>query len=118
MRRYREMESFPGLELNQAGGNDFAKGSAELTLPPLRFRRAGVASFYANWARLALFTSALATGVTRRDDRQNLYDIGAQADLSLVIFSNLESMFSLGYAVAFDHGRHSNEVMVSLKLLK
>ena len=118
VRRYREMESFPGLELNEAGGNDFAKGSAELTLPPLRFRRAGVASFYANWARLALFTSALATGVTRRDDRQNLYDIGAQADLSLVIFSNLESMFSLGYAVAFDHGRHSNEVMVSLKLLK
>jgi len=118
VRRYREMESFPGLELNQAGGNDFAKGSAELTLPPLRFRRAGVASFYANWARLALFTSALATGVTRRGDRQNLYDIGAQADLSLVIFSNLESMFSLGYAVAFDHGRHSNEVMVSLKLLK
>jgi len=118
VRRYREMESFPGLELNQAGGNDFAKGSAELTLPPLRFRRAGVASFYANWTRLALFTSALATGVTRRDDRQNLYDIGAQADLSLVIFSNLESMFSLGYAVAFDHGRHSNEVMVSLKLLK
>jgi len=56
--------------------------------------------------------------VTRRNDRQNVYDIGAQADLSLVIFSNLESMFSFGYAAAFDRGRHSNEVMVSLKLLK
>jgi hypothetical protein len=117
-RRYREIESFPGLDLNEAGGSDFAKGTVELTLPPLRFGRAGVPSFYTNWARLALFTSTLATDLTRSNDRQTLHDIGAQADLSLVIFSNLESMFSLGYAVAFEHGRHSNEVMASLKLLK
>ena len=118
VRRYREYYAFPGLELNEAGGSDFTKASIEWTLPALKFRDVGVPSLYANWARLALFSSTLVTDVSRRDDRQNLYDVGAQADLSLVIFSNLESMFSLGYAVAFDHGRHSNEVMVSLKLLK
>ncbi|HEX7422230.1 MAG TPA: hypothetical protein VF505_20285, partial [Thermoanaerobaculia bacterium] len=83
-RRYRELESFPGLELNEAGGNDFAKGTVELTLPPLRFARVGVPSFYTNWARLALFTSTLITDVTRNQDRQTFHDIGAQADLSLV----------------------------------
>ncbi len=111
VRRYREYYSFPGFDLNEVGGNHFARGSVEWTLPPLRFRRVGVPSLYTNWARLALFTSALNTGHTVKD-------IGAQADLSLVMFSNLESMFSVGYALAFDHGHHSNEIMVSLKLLR
>ena len=39
-------------------------------------------------------------------------------DLSLVMFSNRESMFSVGYAVAHEKGRDSNEVMISLRLLR
>lgn len=106
--RYREYYAFPGLDLNEAGGTSFGKATAEWDLPPLRFRAAGVPSLYANWARLALFTSQLRTG------GRNYHDLGAQVDLSLVLFSNLESMFSVGYAKA---GR-SNEVMASLKLLR
>ncbi len=116
VRRYREIDSFPGLELNEIGGNDFAKGTVEWTLPAVKFARLGVPSFYTNWTRLALFSSMLVTDVTR--DRNTIHDVGAQADLSLVMFSNLESTFSLGYAVAFDHGNRSSEVMVSLKLLR
>jgi hypothetical protein len=115
-RRYRESYSFPGLELNEAGGNDFAKGGVEWTLPPMRFTRAGVPSFYANWARVAVFSSVLATDVTR--ERQTFYDVGAQVDLSLVLFTNLDSTLSAGYAVAFGDGERSNEVMLSLKLLR
>lgn len=118
VRRYREYYSFPGLELNEAGGNDFARGSVEWTLPPVRFRRVGVPSFYMNWARLALFTSALVTDVGAQEFRRDVYDVGAQADFSLVLFSNLESTFSVGYAMAFDGNDRSNEVMVSLKLLR
>ena len=115
-RRYRESYSFPGLELNEAGGNDFAKAGVEWTLPPVRFESLGVPSFYANWARLALFSSLLATDVTR--ERQTVYDVGAQIDLSLVLFTNLDSTLSAGYAVAFSDGERSNEVMISLKLLR
>ena len=118
VRRYREYDSFPGIDIGEAGGNDFAKGSLELTLPPLRFRRVGVPSLYANWARLALFSSVLGTNFENSGLHRELYDAGAQVDVSLVLFSNLESTFSLGYAQTRERGRHSNEVMVSLKLLR
>lgn len=39
-------------------------------------------------------------------------------DVSLVLFSNLDATFSLGYAEAFREGTSSGEVMVSLKLLR
>ena len=117
-KRYREYYSFPGLELNEAGGNDFGKVTVEWLLPPLRFRHAGVPSFYTNWARLALFTSGLMTDVSKSDFRRTIYDVGAQVDFSMVLFSNLESTFSVGYATAIEKGRSSNEVMVSLKLLR
>ncbi|MGZ8850480.1 MAG: YncE family protein [Thermoanaerobaculia bacterium] len=118
VRRYRDDYSFPGLELNEAGGHDFVKGGVEWTSPPLRFERAGVPSLYANWARLALFSSVLTTDVTGSSFRRNFHDVGAQVDVSLVLFSNLESMFSVGMATAFEKGNHSNEIMVSLKLLR
>ena len=109
--RYREYYSFPGLDINEAGGSGFGKATLEWTLPPVRFRRAGVPSLYANWARLGLFSSALRTGGV------NYRNIGAQLDFSVVLFSNLDSMFSVGYAKASGNGG-SNEVMVSLKLLR
>ncbi len=118
VRRYRSADSFPGLEINEAGGTDYAKGTVEWTLPPLRFRRVGVPGLYTNWARLALFTSGLATDLGRSDDQQELWNAGGQVDVSLVIFSTLESTFSVGYAKAFDHGASSDEFMISLKLLR
>ncbi len=106
--RYRQYYAFPGLDLNEVGGTGFAKGTAEWDLPPIRFRSLGVPSMYANWARVNLFTSALRTG------GRSVHDIGGQIDLSMVLFSNLESMLSVGYARA---GR-SNDFMASLKLLR
>jgi hypothetical protein len=118
-RRYRDQDSFPGRKLNEVGGNDFVKETLEWTLPPLRFQRVGVPGLYTNWARLALFTGGLVTDITSSDARRRQFDLGAQVDFSLVMFSNLESMFSVGYAVAREPGRgSSNEVMVSLRLLK
>lgn len=116
--RYREYYSFPGLKLDEAGGSDFGKLMFEWTLPPIRFRRVGVPAFYANWARFAIFTSELATDLGNRQFRRNIQDLGGQLDVSTVLFSNLESMLSFGYARAFEKGHASNEVMVSLKLLR
>lgn len=118
VRRYRDAYSFPGLELNEVGGNDFAKSTIEWTLPPIRFERAGVPGFYTNWARVALFGGGLVTNMSRPDERRWLQNAGAQVDFSLVLFSSLESTFSFGYALAFDHGRTEDEFMVSLKLLR
>lgn len=116
--RYREYYAFPGFELNALGGREFARLMVECTLPPVRFRRVGVPSLYANWARLALFTGGLTTDFADRALRDKAFDAGAQVDLSLVMFSNLESMLSFGYALGRTGGRTSHEVMASLKLLR
>ena len=42
--RYRDYYSFPGVELNEIGGKNFARAQLEWTLPPLRFRRFGFPS--------------------------------------------------------------------------
>ena len=56
-KRYREPDAFPGLEINEVGGTNYARAMAEWNLPPLRFRGAGTPSFYLTWLRPAVFTS-------------------------------------------------------------
>jgi hypothetical protein len=119
VRRYRDFSSFPGAKIDTFGGNDFAKAGLELTLPPLRFERVGVPGLYSNWARLAFFANSLITDVSKSEFRRRIKDAGAQVDISLVMFSNLDATFSFGYAQAFEQSRKlSDEVMVSLKLLR
>ena len=119
-RRYRSFYSFPGVELNQLGGTNFGKLMTELALPPVRFRRVGITNLYATWAQLNLFGSGLVTNVDHPDTRQRYYNAGAQVDVRMAIFSILESTFSVGYASAWNHdtGRRSEELMVSLRLLR
>lgn len=116
--RYREYYSFPGVEINELPGNDYGKLMLEWTLPAVRFRRLGVQGLYANWARLSLFGSGLVTNMSGDLGRREITNSGAQIDVSLVMFSNLESMLSIGYAKAFEDGDSSDEFMVSLRLLK
>ncbi len=117
--RYREFYSFPGVELNEVGGKNYGKLTLELTLPPVRFKRLGVPALYCNWTRLALFSSGIITNVDSRAHRRELVDVGAQLNFKVVLFSSLESTFSLGYAVAAEEGRSpTDEFMVSLKILR
>lgn len=116
--RYREYYSFPGVELNAIGGTNFARGMLEWTLPPLRFRRWGIPSFYLRWARWAFFGSGLITNLDNDQYRKNAANVGAQIDFRLVTFSHLNSTLSVGYAVAFRNKQNpSTEFMISLKIL-
>jgi hypothetical protein len=118
IRRYREDYSFPGAEINNIGGVLFAKGMLEWDLPPIRFRRFGLPSFYCNWARIGLFTSAIGTNFDRSAEQKLVGNAGGQIDFRLVIFSSLESTLSLGYAVAAsENQRVTNEFMISLRIL-
>ena len=117
--RYRGMSSFPGLEINEAGGRTFAKTMVEWTLPPLRFKRLGMPGLYCTWARLALFGSALATNLDTQSFKERIYNVGAQVNLKVVMFSSLESTLSVGYAQALADGMDpAEEFMVSLKILR
>lgn len=118
VKRYREWYSFPGLELNEVGGTNFAKAMIEWNLPPLRFRRIGFPALYASWARMSLFASALATNLDDNTLRREVGNLGAQVDVQMQLLSNLRLTLSFGYARAVERDqRGSDEGMVSLKVL-
>jgi hypothetical protein len=117
--RYREYFSFPGVELDAIAGTNFGKALVEWTLPPVRFKKIGVAALYANWLRLALFSSGIVTNMESDAYRSRIANVGAQINLKIVIFSSLESTFSVGYARAMERGSSpSEETMISLKILR
>ncbi len=120
-KRYREYYSFPGVEINEISGKTYAKAVLEWNLPPLRFRRFGFPALYSNWARPALFGGAIQTNFEKSSLRRTFFDFGAQVDFRLVLFSNLPSTWSFGYAVAFEKGQAlsdaASEFMFSLKIL-
>lgn len=126
-KRYREYYSFPGVDLNKFGGNNYGKVMLEWNLPPIRFRRVGFTSFYLRWARIALFSSAIRTNIDGEKAadpppqfgaRRTLFNFGGQIDFRIVIFSRLKSTLSLGYAEAIEKGQPlAKEFMFSLKIL-
>lgn len=120
-KRYREYYSFPAVELNEIGGKNYGKLLLEWNLPPLRFRRFGFPALYFNWARLALFSSGIRTNLDDSATRSTFFNFGGQIDFRLVLFSNLASTLSFGYAAAVEKNQPlkdaDTEFMVSLKIL-
>jgi hypothetical protein len=118
IKQFRSAESFPGLEINQAGGATYGKAQLEWTSPPLRFRRVGVPSAYLRWAALSVFATGLVTDPDNATDRSTLGSLGAQLDFRLVTLSHLDSTLSFGSAVAGGDGVPARSVMmVSLKIM-
>ncbi|MEJ2580037.1 MAG: hypothetical protein P8127_00110 [Acidobacteriota bacterium] len=118
VRRYHEYYSFPGLEINQLGASNFGKLVVEWELPAVRFKRAGIPALYCTWASPSLFGSAIVTDLNDSEFRREIFNFGAQIDFKLVIFTNLSTTFSVGYARAIESGQPSfDEFMISLKIL-
>jgi hypothetical protein len=118
IRQFRNAESFAGLDINEVGGTNYARAQLEWTSPPLRFRRAGIPSFYLRWADLSLFTTGLATDLDDDVLRRKLVNVGAQVDVRVVTLSHLDSTLSLGFASAWERGRPaSSSWMFSFKIM-
>lgn len=121
-RRYRTNFSFPGLSFDADQSiiaKEFGKAMVEFVLPPIRFKELGGLNMYSNWMQAMVFTSALVTHEPTANSR--FVNIGSQVDMKIVIFSLLESTFSIGYANAFDFNdnrKRYEEWMLSLKLLR
>lgn len=117
-KRYRSPDSFPGLGINEIGGTNFSRLLLEWNLPPLRFRRVGIPSFYLTWARTSIFTTGVITNLNHGGTSARAMNLGSQIDFRLIVLSHLKMTFSVGYAVAKRKDRNqSTEFMLSLKLL-
>lgn len=118
VKQYRNVESFPGLDINQVGGATYGKAQMEWMLPPLRFRQLGIPSAYFRWAGLSFFGSALVTDPDDASARATYTSVGAQLDIRLVTLSHLESTFSFGVANAGGDGLPRRTAgMFSFKLM-
>jgi hypothetical protein len=118
VKQFRNVESFPGLEINQISGASYGKAQLEWVSPPLRFRKVGIPSAYLRWAGLTAFASGLVTDFDDGDARRSFVNVGAQADLRLITLSHLESTFSLGVATAAGQDmRRRSQLMASFKLM-
>ncbi len=118
VRRYREYDSFPGVELNEISGTNFGRALVDLNLPPLRFRRAGRPSLYASWARASVFAGGIVTNLDASSRRTGVANVGTQVDLRVNLLVRNPLTFSFGYARAFEEDvRYRDEFMFSVKIL-
>ena len=117
VKRYRELQSFPGTEIDALNGTNFGRVMLDWNLPALRFERLGTPAFYGAWARLSIFGSALATNLDDSGTRDKVSNVGAQADLRFQFLTQQALTFSVGYARSYRGRLLDQEWMASLKVL-
>ncbi len=116
-KRYREVESFPGFEIDQIDARRYAKLTGEINLPPIRFSEIGTPSFYLSYARPALFVGGMLTRDSVGDNHKYM-NLGGQVDLNFTVAVRLPMIFSIGAAGGFEDGHYQKtELLASLKIL-
>ena len=116
-KRYRELESFPGFEIDEIAARKFGKATAEINLPPVRFAEIGTPAFYLSYIRPAAFAGIMATQEPDRSSH-TYYDVGAQFDLAFTVALRLPMVFSVGAAGGWRDGRYrKTEFLASLKIM-
>jgi hypothetical protein len=118
VKRYRELDSMPGFEIDEIAGRRFAKQMFEWTLPPYVFESAGTPGLHVTWMRPAVFATALWADAGGSVGRRDVASAGGQLDFRISTLYWYEMMLSFGYARGFERSQPGrNEWMVSLKVL-
>jgi len=116
-KRYRELESFPGFDIDEIAARSFGKVTGEVNLPPIRFAELGTAAFYLSHLRPAVFAGAMATE-DPAGHGHHYYDLGAQLDLNFTVAMRLPMIFSVGAAGGWADGHYrKTELLASLKIM-
>jgi hypothetical protein len=116
-KRYRELESFPGFEIDQIDARRFAKLIGEVNLPPIRFAEVGTPSIYLSYARPALFAGTMLTHDAAGKNHDYM-TVGGQVDFAFTAALRLPMIFSVGVAEGFADGhREKTEFLASLKIM-
>jgi hypothetical protein len=116
--QYRKTMAFPGAEIDEIAARHFVKTMGELCLRPFRMRNIGTTWLYPTFIRPTIFGTHMAIVTDGYSTLKNLYNIGVQIDLELVLFSYLKTTWSAGYARKMEPSLAPNEQwMFSLKLL-
>ena len=116
-KRYREMESFPGFDIDEIAARRFAKLTGEINLPPVRFAEIGTPAFYLSFVRPAAFAGVMETAA-QDGSSHRYYDLGAQLDLNFTVALRLPMVLSVGAAAGWADGHYrKTELLASLKIM-
>jgi hypothetical protein len=117
VKRYREMESFPGFDIDEIAVRRFGRVTGEINLPPVRFAEVGTPSFYLSYVRPAVFAGVMAAK-TQDGASRTYQDVGAQFDLNFTVALRLPMVLSFGAAAGFEDGHYrQTEWLASLKIM-
>lgn len=116
--QYRKAFAFPGAAIDELAARNFIKTMGELNLKPVRLRRVGATWLYPTFIKPSLFGTHLMINPDDNTHRRNVFNVGAQIDVELVLFSYLKTTWSAGYARKLENGfAPAEQWMFSLKLL-
>ena len=116
--QYRKTLAFPGAEIDEIQAYNYIKTMGELNLRPLRLRNVGTSWLYPTYVKTSFFGTHLMTNFDKSADLGHIFNLGAQLDLQLVLFSYLKTTWSVGFARRIADGQNgTNGFMLSLKLL-
>lgn len=117
-RQYRTDLAFPGADIDQIRAKQYMRTMLELNTRPIRLRNFGTTWMYPTHMYTSFFVTHLGTDLLRKADIRNLFNLGFQTDLELVLFSYMKSTWSAGYARVFEKNHPAmGQWMFSLKLL-
>lgn len=117
-RRYRSYLAFPGAEIDEIKVDNYVRTMAELNLKPIRTRNIGATWLYPTYIYTSLFSTHLLTNPTGSDSRRNIFNLGFQTDIEVVMFSYMKTTWSVGYAGLFEQNQPTKgQLLLSLKLL-
>lgn len=117
IRQFRRIFRFPGLPIYSLDVEKFGKLMLENDFPPIRVSGFLLLDQFINHFDFSVYSQSLVTKSALGD---YWVDVGAQLDVKLKHWYNLESTFSAGIAKAWSlpDGYHDWEWFLSIKLLK
>jgi hypothetical protein len=115
VKQFEKMFRFPGVPIYSIASDKFLKVMLENSFPPIRIPNLSIGSIDLKNINLSFFSQGLFSDSPDIDKAVNL---GAQLNIMLEHWYNLESTISAGIAKAWWRGGDDTEWFISWKLLK
>lgn len=115
VKQFEKMFRFPGVPIYSIASDKFLKVMLENSFPPIRIPNFSIGSIDLKNINLSVFSQGLLSDSPDIDKAGNL---GAQLNIMLEHWYNLESTISAGIAKAWWRGGDDTEWFISWKLLK
>lgn len=115
VKQFEKMFRFPGVPIYSIASDKFLKVMIENSFPPIRIPNLSIGSIDFKNINFSIFSQSL---ISDSHELDKIINLGAQLNLVLEHWYNLESTISTGFAKAWWRSGNDTEWFISWKLLK